>query len=82
MLSRLLQAPSVHEGHLNIALRLLLNLSFSAVLQSQMATAGIIPCLVCPSLHSPSLLWKGVKIGGRGGGGGRGKEKLRKVDML
>lgn len=46
MLARLLQAPAVHEGHVLTALRLLLNLSFSSVLQQLMANAALIPHLV------------------------------------
>eukprot|EP00026_Physarum_polycephalum_P002706 Phypoly_transcript_02714.p1 GENE.Phypoly_transcript_02714~~Phypoly_transcript_02714.p1 ORF type:complete len:620 (+),score=86.23 Phypoly_transcript_02714:716-2575(+) len=61
MLSRLIQAPSVHEGHVHTALRLLLNLSFSAVLQAQMANAGLIPRLV-GYIRDPNLRQTALRI--------------------
>jgi hypothetical protein len=53
MLSRLIQAPSVHEGHVHTSLRLMLNLSFSATLQTQMVSAGLLPRLVSINLGLP-----------------------------
>ncbi len=46
MLARLTQMPTIHEGQLQTALRLLLNLSFSPALQAQMVNSGLLPKLV------------------------------------
>lgn len=61
MLSRLIQAPSVHSIHVSLSLRLLLNLSFSSSLQFQMVNSGLLPLLVS-YIRDPNLRQTAIRI--------------------